>query len=123
MSRNASGLEEALNRIPELREEFWSNAKVVGSDLGINEGLEKAGRIADFFELGELMCRDALIREESCGGHLREEHQTTEGEAKRDDEGFTHVTVWEYTGPDSEPREHRESLSFAEVSPSQRSYK
>jgi succinate dehydrogenase / fumarate reductase flavoprotein subunit len=123
MSRNASGLEEALNRIPELREEFWSNAKVVGSDRGINEGLEKAGRIADFFELGELMCRDALIREESCGGHLREEHQTPEGEAKRDDEGFTHVTVWEYTGPDSEPREHRESLSFAEVSPSQRSYK
>ena len=123
MSRNASGLEEALNRIPELREEFWTNAKVVGSDLGINETLEKAGRVADFFELGELMCRDALMREESCGGHLREEHQTPEGEAKRDDERFTHVTVWEYTGHDSEPREHRESLSFTEVSPSQRSYK
>jgi succinate dehydrogenase / fumarate reductase flavoprotein subunit len=123
MSRNASGLEEALNRIPELREEFWSNAKVVGSDLGINEGLEKAGRVADFFELGEIMCRDALVREESCGGHLREEHQTPEGEAKRDDERFTHVTIWEYTGPDSEPREHREALSFTEVSPSQRSYK
>ncbi len=123
MSRNASGLEEALNRLPELREEFWNNTKVVGSDLGINEGLEKAGRVADFFELGEIMCRDALVREESCGGHLREEHQTPEGEAKRDDERFTHVTIWEYTGPDSEPREHREALSFTEVSPSHRSYK
>jgi succinate dehydrogenase / fumarate reductase flavoprotein subunit len=123
MSRNASGLEKALDRIPELREEFWNNAKVVGSDRGINEGLEKAGRVADFFDLGELMCRDALAREESCGGHLREEHQTPEGEAQRDDERFTHVTVWEYTGPDSEAREHRESLSFTEVAPSQRSYK
>ncbi len=123
MSRNAGGLKEALDRIPELREEFWNNAKVVGSDRDINEGLEKAGRVADFFDLGELMCRDALAREESCGGHLREEHQTPEGEAQRDDERFTHVTVWEYTGPDSEAREHRESLSFTEVAPSQRSYK
>jgi succinate dehydrogenase / fumarate reductase flavoprotein subunit len=123
MARNASGLKEAIARIPELREEFWSNGRVVGSGDTYNQNLENAGRIVDFLELGELMCIDALVREESCGGHFREEHQTQEGEARRDDENFTHVTAWEYTGADSPPREHREALEFEYVPPSQRSYK
>ncbi|MDP2470737.1 MAG: fumarate reductase/succinate dehydrogenase flavoprotein subunit [Candidatus Palauibacterales bacterium] len=123
MARNASGLKEALERIPELRQEFWENATVVGEGESINQTLERAGRVADFLELSEVMCLDALIREESCGGHFREEHQTPEGEAKRDDEHFTHVTVWEFTGPDSPPREHREPLEFEYVPPTQRSYK
>jgi succinate dehydrogenase / fumarate reductase flavoprotein subunit len=95
----------------------------VGSGGTINQVLERAGRIADFLELGELMCRDALAREESCGGHFREEHQTPEGEAKRDDEHFQHVTVWEYTGDGRAPTEHREPLEFEYVPPTQRSYK
>ncbi len=123
MSRSAAGLREALERIPELKQEFWENAKVVGSELGINESLEKAGRVADFLELGDLMCRDALAREESCGAHFREEYQTPEGEARRDDESFTHVTVWEYAGPETDPVEHREPLEFESVSLSRRSYK
>jgi succinate dehydrogenase / fumarate reductase flavoprotein subunit len=122
MARNATGLKEALSRIPELREEFWSNGKVVGSGDTYNQNLENAGRIADFLELGELMCVDALEREESCGGHFREEHQTPEGEALRDDENFTHVSVWEYEGVGREPREYREPLEFEHVPPSQRSY-
>jgi len=123
MSRSADGLREALERLPELEREFWENGKVVGSGTGINEPLERAGRVADFLELGELMCRDALAREESCGAHFREEHQTPEGEAKRDDRRYTHVSVWEFEGPDTEPVEHREPLEFEDVSLSQRSYK
>jgi succinate dehydrogenase / fumarate reductase flavoprotein subunit len=123
MSRDAAGLQEAIEKIPALREEFWANAAVVGSGDTINQVLERAGRVADFLELGELMCRDALAREESCGGHFREEHQTPEGEAKRDDEHFQHVSVWEYMGDGAVPTEHRETLEFEYVPPTQRSYK
>jgi succinate dehydrogenase / fumarate reductase flavoprotein subunit len=123
MGRNATGLKEALEKIPVLRQEFWENAKVVGEGESINQTLERAGRVADFLELAEVMCLDALVREESCGGHFRDEHQTPEGEAKRDDENFTHVTVWEYAGADAAPREHREPLEFENVPPTQRSYK
>jgi succinate dehydrogenase / fumarate reductase flavoprotein subunit len=123
MSRDAEGLRRAIARIPELREEFWENAAVVGSGDTLNQVLERAGRVADFLELGELMCRDALAREESCGGHFREEHQTPEGEALRDDERFQHVTVWEHKGDDTGPVENRESLVFDYVPPTQRSYK
>ena len=123
MGRSASGLKDALAKIPALREEFWENAKVVGAGESINQTLERAGRVADFLELAEVMCLDALVREESCGGHFREEHQTPEGEARRDDENFMHVTVWEHTGPDSAPRESREPLNFECVPPTQRSYK
>ncbi len=123
MARNSSGLRSALERIPALRQEFWESAKVVGNGESLNQTLERAGRVADFLELAEVMCLDALVREESCGGHFREEHQTPEGEAKRDDENFTHVTVWEYTGLDGSPREHREPLEFEYVPPTQRSYK
>jgi succinate dehydrogenase / fumarate reductase flavoprotein subunit len=123
MERSAEGLRAAIEKIPELRQEFWENARLVGTGDGPNQVLERAGRIADFLELGELMCRDALAREESCGAHFRKEYQTEEGEAKRDDEHFSHVTVWEYTGDDSPPVEHREQLEFEYVPPSQRSYK
>ncbi|MGB5304456.1 MAG: fumarate reductase/succinate dehydrogenase flavoprotein subunit [Gemmatimonadota bacterium] len=123
MGRNATGLKEALERIPVLRQEFWENAKVVGNGESINQTLERAGRVADFLELAEVMCLDALVREESCGGHFRDEHQTPEGEARRDDENFMHVTVWEYAGADTAPREHREPLEFENVPPTQRSYK
>ncbi len=122
MSRSKEGLAKALERLPELRQEFWENAKVVG-DGGLSEPLEKAGRVADFLELGELMCRDALAREESCGAHFRVEHQTPEGEALRNDEDFMHVSVWEHRGVDASPIEHREPLEFENVQPSQRSYK
>jgi len=123
MERSAEGLRDGIEKIPELRQEFWENGKLVGSADGPNQVLERAGRIADFLELGELMCRDALARDESCGAHFRQEHQTEEGEAKRDDEDFSHVTVWEYTGDDSPPIERREQLEFEYVPPSQRSYK
>jgi succinate dehydrogenase / fumarate reductase flavoprotein subunit len=123
MSRTAEGLRAALAEIPRLREEFWSNVRVLGQNEEINESLEKAGRVGDFLELGELMCRDALYREESAGGHFREEHQTKEGEARRDDEDFSHVAAWEFTGTGSEPRLHKEELEFEHVKPSQRSYK
>jgi succinate dehydrogenase / fumarate reductase flavoprotein subunit len=123
MARNAAGLQEALARIPELREEFWRNVNVPGSDAELNQALEKAGRVADFLELGELMCRDALHREESCGGHFREEHQTDDGEARRDDERFAYVAAWEYTGDLRSPRLHREPLAFEYVHLAQRSYK
>ena len=123
MARTASGLETALERIPALREEFWENGKVVGGGSELNQVLERAGRIIDFLELGELMCRDALAREESCGGHFREEHQTTDGEARRNDADFSHVSVWEYTAESAVPVEHREHLEFEYVTPSQRSYK
>jgi succinate dehydrogenase / fumarate reductase flavoprotein subunit len=123
MTRNAAGLRDALVRIPELREEFWRNLNVPGSDAELNQALEKAGRVADFLELGELMCRDALHREESCGGHFREEHQTEDGEAKRDDERFAYVAAWEYTGDLGSPRLHKEPLDFEYVHLAQRSYK
>ena len=123
MARNAAGLKEALERIPALREEFWNDVRVPGSGESFNQELEKAGRVADFLEFGELMCRDALVRDESCGGHFREEHQTEDGEAKRDDENFAHVTAWEHKGVDNAPVEHREELAFEEVKLAVRSYK
>jgi succinate dehydrogenase / fumarate reductase flavoprotein subunit len=123
MARNADGLKKALDRIPELREEFWKNLRVVGGREELNQQLEKAGRVADFLELAELLCRDALLREESCGGHFREEHQTEEGEAKRDDEQFRYVAAWDFNGVGEEPTLHREPLSFEYVEPTQRSYK
>jgi succinate dehydrogenase / fumarate reductase flavoprotein subunit len=123
MARNASGLRHALEKIPEIREEFWQNVNVPGSGEELNQSLEKAGRVADFLELGELMCLDALAREESCGGHFREEHQTEEGEAKRDDERFCHVAVWEYAGEGKAPVRHIEPLNFEFVHLAQRSYK
>ena len=123
MARNASGLREALERIPVLREEFWRNVNVPGSDAELNQALERAGRVADFLELAELMCRDALHREESCGGHFREEFQTEDGEALRDDEHFAYVGAWEYVGRDTDPRLHKEPLTFEYVHLAQRSYK
>ncbi|MFK7823912.1 MAG: fumarate reductase/succinate dehydrogenase flavoprotein subunit [Oligoflexales bacterium] len=123
MARNKSGLEEALKKIPELREEFWKNVKVSGSGEEFNQQLELAGRVGDFLEFGELMCRDALVREESCGGHFREEHQTDEGEAKRNDQSFAHAAVWEYQGETSEPNRHEEPLIFENVKLATRSYK
>ena len=122
MSRSKAGLEEALREIPKLRDQFWREVKVVGSGEELNQTLERAGRVADFFELGELMCLDALKREESCGGHFREEHEEN-GEALRDDENFQYVAAWEWTGNPSEPRLHKEPLSFEYVKPSKRSYK
>ena len=123
MARNAAGLREALARIPELREEFWRDVNVPGSANELNQALEKAGRVADFLELGELICRDALHREESCGGHFREEYQTEDGEALRDDEHFAYAAAWEFTGKDVEPRLHKEPLAFEYVHLAQRSYK
>jgi len=123
MARNATGLKEALERIPKLREEFWRNVNVPGSDAELNQALEKAGRVADFLELAELTCLDALDREESCGGHFREEYQTEEGEALRDDEQFAYVAAWEYTGDLAAPRLHKEPLEFQYVHLAQRSYK
>jgi succinate dehydrogenase / fumarate reductase flavoprotein subunit len=123
MSRNAKGLEFAAGKIAELREEFWRNLSLPGDAGELNQSLEVAGRVADFLELGELMCLDALERNESCGGHFREEFQTPDGEAQRDDEHYQHVAVWEYTGPNQRPQLHKEQLSFEYVKPTQRSYK
>jgi succinate dehydrogenase / fumarate reductase flavoprotein subunit len=123
MERSREGLEKALGEIPALKEEFWKDLKVLGSDQGINHALEQAGRVADFFELAELIARDALVREESCGGHFRVEHQTEDGEAQRDDDNFSHATAWEWAGEGRPQREHREHLIFENVKPSQRSYK
>jgi succinate dehydrogenase / fumarate reductase, flavoprotein subunit len=123
MSRNDAGLRKALELIPPLREEFWRNVNVPGSDTHLNQALEKAGRVADFFELAELMCIDALHRTESCGGHFREESQTAEGEALRDDENFAYVAAWEYGGEGEPPTLHKENLVFENVKLSQRSYK
>jgi len=123
LARNAKGLTEAIEEIRELRAEFWENVKVPGSGEELNQELEKAARVADFLELAELMARDALTREESCGGHFREEYQTEEGEALRDDEKFQHVAVWEYKGDDAEPVRHVEPLVFEKVKPTKRSYK
>jgi succinate dehydrogenase / fumarate reductase flavoprotein subunit len=123
MGRNKTGLESNLRRIPELRAEFWQNLSVPGTGNELNKELEKAGRVADFLELGELMCRDALDREESCGGHFREEHQTPDGEAARDDEKFAYAAAWEWKGEGQAPVMHKESLNFDYVHPTQRSYK
>lgn len=122
MARNKAGLEKALQEIPKLRAEFWENVRVTGSGSELNQSLEKAGRVADFMEYGELMCRDALIREESCGGHFREEYQD-EGEAKRNDEKFAHVAVWEFKGDGQVPARHQEELVFENVKLATRSYK
>ena len=123
MARNEAGLKKALQRIPALRDEFYSNLRVVGERDSFNQQLEKAGRVADFLELAELICIDALHREESCGGHFREEYQTEEGEAKRDDDRFSYVAAWEYSGDPSRPELGKESLEFEYVHPAQRSYK
>ena len=123
MSRNAEGLKEGRKLIRELREEYYKDVFVPGSANDFNPELEKALRVADFMELGELMILDALSREESCGGHFREEYQTPEGEALRDDENFTYVAAWEYKGWDEEPVLHKEELAFENVELKTRSYK
>jgi succinate dehydrogenase / fumarate reductase flavoprotein subunit len=123
MARNEKGLTEALKRIPELREEFWQNVFIPGSGAELNQSLELGLRVADFLEFAELMCYDALHRNESCGGHFREEYQTEEGEAKRNDEEFAYVGAWEYTGVGSKPTLHKEQLEFENVQLATRSYK
>ena len=123
MGRNEEGLTKALELIPKLREEFWSNVSIPGDGVNVNVELEKAARVADFLELGELMARDALDRRESCGGHFREESQTDENEALRDDENFCHVSAWEFKGVTETPEKHVEELVFENVKLSQRSYK
>jgi succinate dehydrogenase / fumarate reductase flavoprotein subunit len=123
MARNEAGLKRAIGEIQTLREEFWQNVKVGGSQENFNLSLQKAGRLADFLEFAEVMALDALTRDESCGCHLREEHQTEENEAKRDDENFCHVAAWEYAGFNNEPKFHKEPLVFENVELSQRSYK
>ena len=123
IARNAAGLKKALELIPALREEFWSNLRILGGANQLNPELEKAGRVADYFELAELMCIDALDRDESCGGHLREEHQTPDGEALRDDANYSYAAAWEWNGVGKSPTLHKEPLDFEFVKPSQRSYK
>jgi succinate dehydrogenase / fumarate reductase flavoprotein subunit len=123
MARNETGLEKALSEIPALREEFRKNVKVLGSPDGINTMLEKVNRVDDFMEFAELKARDALHRAESCGGHFREESQTEEGEALRDDENFAYVGAWEWNGDDQAQTLHKEALNFENVALTQRSYK
>jgi succinate dehydrogenase / fumarate reductase flavoprotein subunit len=123
MSRNKEGLQKAINDIKNLKNEFWNKVSVPGSDNVINPELAKAGRVADFIELGELMMRDALDREESCGGHFREEYQTEEGEALRDDKNFAFTSAWEFCGENSDPKLNKETLEFENVKLTQRSYK
>jgi succinate dehydrogenase / fumarate reductase flavoprotein subunit len=123
MSRSKEGLKTALEEIPELRKAFWEEVSVPGSADSFNPSLEYAGRVADFLEFGEIMVRDALEREESCGAHFRQEYSTEDSEAKRNDEDYSHVTVWEYAGDDRAPRCHLEHLEFSYILPSQRSYK
>ncbi len=123
MSRTDAGLKRALARIPQLREEFWQNVSVPGDANNLNKNLEYAGRVADYLEFGELLALDALHRTESCGGHFREESQTPDGEAKRDDENFSYAAAWEYQGVGTAPTLHKEPLTFEHVKPSQRSYK
>ena len=122
MARNAEGLNQAISEIQALRKEFWSNVRIPGEINEFNPELDKANRVADFLELGELMCKDALDRNESCGGHFREEYQTEEGEAMRQDEGYMYVSAWEYKG-DSNYELHKEDLIYDVVHPSARSYK
>ncbi len=123
MSRTAEGLKHALAQIPELRDRFWQDVKVLGNGDELNQSLEKAGRVADFFELAELICLDALDRNESCGGHFREEYQTPEGEAARDDAHYSYTAAWEFHGVGNPPTLHKEPLAFEYVHPTQRSYK
>jgi succinate dehydrogenase / fumarate reductase flavoprotein subunit len=123
MARNEKGLKEAISRIKVIKEDYWKNVKVLGENEEFNQSLEKAGRVADFLELGELLAKDALHRKESCGGHFREEYQTEENEALRDDENFSYAAAWEFKGDDAEPVLHKEELEFEYVKPSQRSYK
>jgi succinate dehydrogenase / fumarate reductase flavoprotein subunit len=122
MARTRQSLETAIGKIRELREEFWRGVNVPGTDANLNVALERAGRVADFLEFGELLAKDALEREESCGGHFREEYQA-EGEAKRDDERFSHVAAWEFAGDDKTPIRNVEPLTWEFVHPSVRSYK
>jgi len=123
MGRNKAGLEWAISEIRALREDFYKNVRVPGSMVGMNPELEKAARVADFIELGELMCMDALERNESCGGHFREEYQTEEGEALRDDENYMYVASWEFTGNPSAPKLNKEPLIYENIKVSARSYK
>lgn len=123
MARNENGLKEALQKIPQLKEEFWNNLFIPGDDKAFNPELERAGRVADFLEFSELICRDALDRDESCGGHFREEHQTAEGEAVRNDEKFAHVSVWAFQGQDKTPQKYEEPLNYENVEMTTRSYK
>jgi len=123
MSRTAEGLKQALSKIPAMREEYWRDVRVLGNGEELNQSLEKAGRVADFFELAELMCLDALERNESCGGHFREEYQTPEGEAQRDDDKYSYTAAWEFKGVGAAPALHKELLDFEYVHPTQRSYK
>ena len=123
MSRTSEGLRKAIDMIRDLREEFKTNLRVPGSRTGMNKSLETAYRVEDFMELGELMCVDALHREESCGGHFREEHQTEEGEALRHDDKYAYVAAWEYTGEGQPPVLHKEDLEYKYVHMKQRSYK
>ena len=123
MERSEPGLKEALAKIPRLREEFWRNVKVLGTGEEFNQALERAGRVADFLEFAELLVTDALHRRESCGGHFREEFQTPEGEALRDDQNFSYAAAWEFKGVGASPVLHKEDLKFEEVQLTQRSYK
>ena len=123
MGRTDKGLKEAIKKIPEIRDEFWNNVKIVGKSEDLNQSLERAGRVADFLEFAELLALDALERRESCGGHFREEYQTDDGEAQRDDENFCHVAAWEHTAPGTSPVRHVEPLEFEEVHLAVRSYK
>ena len=123
MGRNEQGLKKALELIPVLREEFWKDLLVPGSDRELNQSLELAGRVGDFLEFAEMMCHDALTRTESCGAHFREESQTEEGEAKRDDKNFSFVSCWEFTETGKPPTLHKEPLVFESVEPGERSYK
>jgi succinate dehydrogenase / fumarate reductase flavoprotein subunit len=123
MARSQATLEKAMSEIPALRAEFEKDVRVLGENESLNQSLEKVGRVADFFELAELMCRDALHREESCGGHFRLEHQTEDGEARRDDENFAYVAAWEFAGDGNDPVLNKETLDFEHVHLAQRSYK
>jgi succinate dehydrogenase / fumarate reductase flavoprotein subunit len=123
MARNEAGLKKALESIPALKDEFWSDVKVLGSNEELNSSLERAGRVADFLEFAEVMCMDALDRDESCGAHFREEHQTEEGEAVRNDKKYTYVACWEFTGVGKSPDLHKENLEFENVELATRSYK
>jgi len=123
MARNEEGLKKALEKLPAIRAEFWENVRVPGETKNINQSLEMAGRVADFLEIAELMCLDALHREESCGGHFRDESKTPEGEALRDDKKFAYSAAWHHNGEDKAPDLNKESLSFENVKLSQRSYK
>ena len=123
MARNEDGLRHALSEIPKLRENFWHNVSVPGTPDNLNQSLEYAGRVADYLEFAELLALDALQRRESCGGHFREESQTPDGEARRDDDRFTYVGAWEFAGVGTAPTLHKEPLTFEYVKPTQRSYK